>query len=479
VVVKHALFKQTTRVVLTLALLLCFAAPVWAHGLILRAEPPVGGAVADAPSVVRIWFSEPFDPSFSSLEVFSAGTQQKVDAADVKVDADGALSVSLPPSLPQGAYIVSWRVFTPSDGHQTSGSYSFGVGVPAQPGETLATERTPIGDATRFLWLSGLAIFTGVAFFRWAVPLDNPETLTRALYWPVQATRFGLGLGILGTLYVQTQALDTGVIEVLGTSWGTAWLMRAVMAAVVIASANWLMRGPSTTPALFASMFLALAASFTSHSAARLGWVGILADFTHVLGASVWVGGVMCAALVITAGERRFLVRFSVLATAAIGLLAVSGAWLAANQIGSWAGLLFTEYGRALLLKLLVAVIAFGLGAVNALRANRTVTVLETVAGITVLLCAAILTNLPPAYSQLVDSAPTRIEQTKTVSDVTATVALWPARHGTNTLEITLAQDGRLLEESTVRAQFVPVDSAAVAGSWWRCIFGQWHQYHQ
>ncbi len=455
---KRVLFKS----LITLALILGIAAPVWAHGVIVQADPPIGGAVAEAPSQVKVWFSEPFDPAFSGLEVYAIDSQQRVDLGDVQIDPDGALVVGLKPDLPQGAYIVTWRIFTPSDGHQTSGSYSFGVGVPAGQGETLATERTPIGDASRFLWLSGLALFVGIAFFRWAVRLPDDSILTRRLFWPVQYVRVGLGLGVLGALYVQTQALQAGVLDVLSTSWGAAWLAKAVMAGVVIARANWLMRDRALTPGLLAGSFLTLAAAFTSHSAARFGWVGVLTDFAHVLAASVWVGGIACAAILLINGERKFLTNFSILATAAIGLLVASGAWLAANQIGSWAGLLFTDYGRALILKLAVAPFAFGMGAINALRANRTVSILETTAGLGVVLCAAILTNLPPAYSQPTDSAPTRVQQTKSVSGIEATVELWPARRGSNTIEVTLDSTGEPVTDGQVRAQFVPV---SVVGS--------------
>jgi hypothetical protein len=82
---------------------------------------------------------------------------------------------------------------------------------------------------------------------------------------------------------------------------------------------------------------------------------------------------------------------------------------------------------------------------------------LETTAGLAVVLCAAILTNLPPAYSQSSDSAPTRVLQTRSVSGLTAAIEMWPARRGSNTLEVRLDQDGQPVTGGQVRAQFVPV----------------------
>ena len=54
---KSVLFKLS----LALALALGAVLPVLAHGVIERADPPVGGAVANAPGRVRLWFSEPVD----------------------------------------------------------------------------------------------------------------------------------------------------------------------------------------------------------------------------------------------------------------------------------------------------------------------------------------------------------------------------------------------------------------------------------
>jgi len=473
--VKSVLFKLSVVLVWVLGM----ALPVWAHGVIEKADPPVGGAVAMAPSQVRLWLSEPVDPSFSKIAVYAAGSTERLDLGDLKLDAEGALAVSLKPNLPNGVYTVEWQAFTPGDGHATTGVYSFGVGVAAgTTTATLATERTPLGDLVRFLSLAGECLFVGVVIFRWAIRLENEARFQGSTFWLVQATRVSLGLGTLGALYIQTQALGVSVAGVLLTQWGTAWLVRAVMTAIVVGWANGLMRDARyTNSALLAGAFLLVTTSLTSHSAAKFGLLGVAVDSLHLASAAVWSGGVLCTAIAVVQGERRFLARFGLLATAAVGGVAVSGLWLANGQIGSWSALLLTEYGRTLVLKLGVVAAAFGLGAINAMLdptrlpkawqgfAQR-LPVIEAVAGLAVIVVAAILTNLPPAYSQVSDGAPTEVALTKSVGDLTVALSLSPARLGVNTVEARLRDGaGQPLLARNIRLQFVPVAISSSGGA--------------
>ncbi|MBI3242992.1 MAG: copper resistance protein CopC [Chloroflexi bacterium] len=442
------------------------ATTTFAHGVIDQAEPPVGGAAPVSPARVQVWFTEPIEPRFSALEVYAAGASSRIDLGDIQLEGDRSLFVSLPPGLPQGSYTVLWRVFTLSDGHTTSGSYSFGVGVPADPSQTVATERTPLADASRFLSLGGQAVFVGVAVFGWAVRLDDEARFRRSLFWAMQAARAALGLGALGALYVQAHNLNAPLVETLTTQWGALWLARTTMIVVIALRIDSLMRGKATGPALLAGGFLLLTTSLTSHSAARFGPAGVLADWAHLWATSVWAGGVLCAALALTNGETKFLTNFSILATAAVGGLIVSGLWLGGGQVGTWPALLLTEYGRALLLKLAAVGLALGLGLFNMVRrANRLVSGLEAALMLIIVLLAAALTNLPPAFSQITDGAPTRVEQVGKAGELTATVALWPARTGTNTVEVRLTKSGQPLIGAEASLQFEPLDPGAVVST--------------
>jgi copper transport protein len=458
----QALFKLICAGLLALAL--GVALPVYAHAVIEKAEPPVGGAVAAAPAQVHVWFTEPIAPGFYRLSVYPAGSDAPVDLGDSRLEGDRVLTVSLPAHLPDGSYTVQWQAFTQSDGHTTSGTYSFGVGVPADPAQTVAARGSPVADASRLLSLGGQLLFAGVIMFRWAIRLDDERRFRRRLFWAAQVARAALVLGLLAALYQQMRVLDAPLLTtVLGTQWGAVWLARAALVGFVAVGIHRLMRGESRSAAALAGGLLLLTTSVTSHSAARFGAAGVAADWVHVLAASVWSGGALCAAVALADGERKFLADFSILASAAVGALAVTGLWLGREQVGSWAALLLTDYGRALLIKLAVAAVAFGLGAVNALRPSRQLVTLEAALGLGVIACAAVLTNLPPAVGQIPSGAPTRLERIGSVADAQAQLSLWPARQGVNTMQARLTDAaGAPMAGAQVSAQFFPRSAEAV-----------------
>ena len=98
-----------------------------------------------------------------------------------------------------------------------------------------------------------------------------------------------------------------------------------------------------------------------------------LASSSHVLAASVWVGGVAALALIIRRRRRRnerthaltMVTRFSVLATGALAAVTVFGLYLTWVIIDSPSDLWATPWGRLLIAKLLVVAVAAGFGAHN------------------------------------------------------------------------------------------------------------------
>lgn len=102
----------------------CLAAQ--AHGFIERAEPRVGSVVPAAPAEVRIWFSEPLEPSFSTLAVTDAAGR-RVDAGRATVDTHDAGLLRVPlTKLGPGTYTAAWRAVS-VDTHVTEGRFTFRV----------------------------------------------------------------------------------------------------------------------------------------------------------------------------------------------------------------------------------------------------------------------------------------------------------------------------------------------------------------
>jgi methionine-rich copper-binding protein CopC len=117
--------KALARAAALLAVL-AFPTGTLAHAFLDRAVPAVGGTIHGKPAEVRLRFSQPLEPAFSTVQVFDAGGKQ-VDRKDKGLDpADASvLRVSLPPLAP-GVYRVVWRVLS-SDTHVSEGDYRFEV----------------------------------------------------------------------------------------------------------------------------------------------------------------------------------------------------------------------------------------------------------------------------------------------------------------------------------------------------------------
>ena len=99
----------------------------WAHAFIDHTDPVVGSAVKQAPTEVRLWYTQGLEPGFSRVQVFDA-VGKEVDKKDVHLDAKNnhLMIVSLAAGLSTGTYKVVWRVVS-VDTHTTEGSFTFRV----------------------------------------------------------------------------------------------------------------------------------------------------------------------------------------------------------------------------------------------------------------------------------------------------------------------------------------------------------------
>ena len=116
-----------TRTTLAVLLALSSSAVTYAHAMLDRANPPVGGTVGSAPRAVSLTFTEKLEPAFSTIRVENA-SGERVDAGKPQVErgSGNVLRVGLK-SLPPGSYKVIWKVLS-VDTRTTEGSFSFQVG---------------------------------------------------------------------------------------------------------------------------------------------------------------------------------------------------------------------------------------------------------------------------------------------------------------------------------------------------------------
>ncbi|MDP8949788.1 MAG: CopD family protein, partial [Actinomycetota bacterium] len=150
----------------------------------------------------------------------------------------------------------------------------------------------------------------------------------------------------------------------------------------------------------------------TSHAAAE-GLLPSLADWLHVVAASLWMGGLLGFPLVLLGPLRamppkqrtelrwRAVRRFSKVATLAVMTLIVTGVYATLLHVPSVEGLLGTAYGRALMIKLGLATLLFAAGGVNLVLEGRgpfgRIVGAELILVVGIFVATGFLTSLPPA----------------------------------------------------------------------------------
>ncbi len=117
-------------------------ATVAAHALLIKSEPEDGSQLVQAPEQVTAWFTQELDTRFSTIQVFNSESSQ-VDTGDGGVDLfdpnHTSLVVSLPASLPEGAYRVHWTAVSTEDSDLTEGEFTFAIGA----GNIAASQSSP------------------------------------------------------------------------------------------------------------------------------------------------------------------------------------------------------------------------------------------------------------------------------------------------------------------------------------------------
>jgi putative copper resistance protein D len=251
--------------------------------------------------------------------------------------------------------------------------------------------------ATRAIHFAATATVAGALVFGAVVanPVLRPQesaaklfrTHTRRLVWISLAIAVisGLTWVLLLTMSLSDEgpgeAVMSGALrDVLNlTQFGWVSQIRFALAiglAICLAfdrSAYWRWLGLGTAVGLMASI------AWTGHAAStppKLGYVHLAADALHGLAASAWIGGLVSLVLLLAAlgklppSPRAPLAqdaaqRFSALGMASVAILVLSGIVNAWILVGSFRGLLVTEYGRILILKLVLFVVMLAFAAIN------------------------------------------------------------------------------------------------------------------
>src|SRR6267143_1328396 len=518
---EDARFIVRTKTLLVLALtILVLALPlvgqVKAHSFLIKADPPQNASLDRSPSQVTLTFTpDAVNPLSSSVKVLDSSAN-RVDNKNVVFSTDHlSMSVGLP-NLGKGVYTVSWAVVSAVDGHSTSGTYPFGVQEvvpppPSTPANVQPSLVSLIPEAlARWTYYLGQTMLVGGPFFyllvlspwlRRRAAAPNLQSPSQTPDLPSDSTTRVLNVTILGALLVgagagglilsqiragQPTSIDAFLFRTqIGLIGISRLILAAASAALVLVAIRIGKASTFLTLLLIPGFGLLLTSSLSGHNAAvpTLTFVSILADWLHLLGVSVWIGGLINLTLLIPIlhelglvhqGLARLVPRFSRSAIPSVGIIAITGLYSALFQVGSFSALFGTEYGQTLIVKMGLTVVLVVFGALNQLvwypriaralkivgntadvlvnlsrRLSRSVRI-ESILAFGLILIVGLLTALPPAYQVSLTQNRLALQATtlsETSGNVRVDLSIYPLRVGTNSFAITLTNttDGQSL----------------------------------
>jgi len=325
----------------------------------------------------------------------------------------------------------------------------------------------------------GLLAFLLICWQGWASADEAAISRLRRLL--TAAVVLGFVAAVLGIVFEGAtaggttfwKALDSGVIkDVLKTRFGTIWGIKSL----VWLGAGAIMAFRAYALAAVPVAALLLAPAFSGHADTQGDkWLLVPSDVAHVGAMSLWFGGLVALAVVVpkaTAAlepiERtrllaRMLLRFSPLALGAVVVLLTTGTIQSIEYLRSFGDFLHTGFGRAVLIKICLALGLVTLGAVNrqrlvprlkalasegaapgeAGRVLRTTLRLEVAAIVVVLGVTSALVSYPPPDS-LADAGGNGVNVQKRFGPLELDATVDPARSGPNTMHLYLfnAKDG-------------------------------------
>jgi copper transport protein len=463
--------------VLVPAMLFGLSGPASAHANLVRTDPAAGAVLPAAPDRILFTFDETVRGVPHGVQVFDA----RGAVVEARATVQGAeLTVSLAEKLSNGTTVITWRVVS-DDGHPIGGALTFSVGAPSQVVVPAPSEASGVPDvpatltAIRWVGYVGLLLAAGLvaftALFLRACPATGVRNTTRAAAavavaaWlavlPVSAVYLlGGGPSLLGG----GPSLLGGGLNLLGR--GSAWsslpptdyavsatVVLGLVAAVILLGAGSVSPGRRLAATAAAALAVTAPAMVGHTRAAAPEALVVAADALHLLAGGVWLGGVTGLALTLPALSRRgtaaagVLSRFSTAAAGILAALVATGGLLTWRILGSWPALTGTTYGRLLLAKVALVLIAVavaawnrwkllpGTGRASAKTLTRAVTV-EAGVLVAALLLTGFLVDTSPERDTAPVSAPDRT--TTTLGDITVTAGVDPLIRGANTLTLRL-----------------------------------------
>lgn len=377
-------------VALAAALVLGAGAPARAHATLVDSDPAEGAVLEAAPERIRLTFDEAVLGVPDGVQVVDA----RGGAVGSEAEVNGQeLDVTLTDEVGEGTLVVVWRVVS-EDGHPISGSLSFSVGAPSAtverpPAASSGAPEAPRGlSLVRWTGYLGLLLAVGLVAFT-VLLLPTTAVADRSRGRLLTVLRLSGAIAVVAW----TAALPLAAVYQLGggasslteaSTWAALataeYVVTATVAVGVALAVGLAGRRPPARPpsrrrglaAVAAGAAAVCAPALTGHTrAATPEALAVGVDMLHLVAGSVWLGGLVALALVLPDLAARgqegaeVLTRFSGVAAGILAALVVSGSILTWRILGSWSALLGSGYGRLLMVKLAVVLVAVAIAAWN------------------------------------------------------------------------------------------------------------------
>lgn len=427
---------RTTSISLALLLFLALPEAASAHAFLVRSSPRAGDRLTESPSTLSLDFSYPTVPGSAMVSVRTAGGTPVPTGPPQPSPEGTSLRVDLPPAS-QGVYLVSWQVLA-TDGATTVGEFAFGVGGAGPVTEPVASAAGSVAWmdlAAGWLLLSGAAVALGGLASEAIVwrRVTSPSGLTPPRAPVVPA----LVAAVIGAAWQAVEAFEAMVGAPGGGAgrWSALLRTRAGLLTVttlaLLLYALWLQ--PLRRLRMWGLVPLAgavISVAARGHSSASGAWWAVPANAIHFTAAGLWVGALLHLVLVLRRLDREewrtafgaAARRYASLGLALVLVAVPGGILTAAAELSRPGDLVETAYGRTLLLKLMLIVLALGLALTARLRAFspnpgarigllRRLTRIEGVVLLGVVSVSALLATLSPprtarAVADLLGPAP-------------------------------------------------------------------------
>ncbi|HZQ27767.1 MAG TPA: copper resistance protein CopC [Acidimicrobiales bacterium] len=482
------------------SLVLAFApGAAQAHAVLLRSTPGPQAALTTSPPSVLLHFSEAVENALGALRVYDNAGRDVGGGQPTRTNANRDLELPLRP-LAEGTYVVDWRVVS-ADGHPAYGTFTFYVGTPS-PGTALPDAGNRLSQAAstvatwgygvvRFLWFAAFLLLLGaLAVDRWvwrpavddvgAAGTPAVATFERRFRALVLVAAITLAAGTLLQLPAEAATVSgrtlTGSLaphvlgQILRTGFGRLWLVTAAAATVALV-ATLVRRRAAIALGLTVA---ALAAAASGHARTeRLPVLAVSMVALHLLAVALWVGGL---AALLAAGlpawralpdTRRgeqlrpallqaVVTRFTRLAIVGVAVVLLTGTITALPQLGPLGNLWHVTWGRLLLAKIVLLVVALALAARHLLvtparltqptQARAEVTTFErtslTEAGAlaAAVIIAAALVAVPPGRTVIIGSTGT-LQRAQHAGSYQVELTIDPLALGPNQLHLTFVNE--------------------------------------